>query len=128
MLYKRELKKIIILFVIGLILSIAFFIAAITNYSGSTIRLGTNDYLILLMILCYPVGIVYGWRQILNLYNNMRRSDREHWANGGGRGNTALMITTFNLAFSVIITLLVGWIIGLINAYKKLKQLKSIDY
>lgn len=127
MLYKKELKKIIILFGVGLILSIVFLISAITSYSGSTISLGANDYLILLMIVCYPVGIVYGWRQILNLYNNMRRSDRQHWAHGRGRGNTALMITVFNLGFSFTITLLLGWIFGLFNAFKKLKELKSIE-
>lgn len=124
--YKQELKKILILFAAGIVLAAVFLFYAITTYSGSTIRFGANDYFILFMIVCYPVGIVYGWRQILNLYNNMRRSDREHWARGGGRGNTALMITMVNLAFSVTITLLLGWIIGLYNAFNKLSQLKRM--
>ncbi|CAN7185432.1 hypothetical protein [Rossellomorea sp. LjRoot5] len=128
MLYKQELKKILVLIAVGIILAAVFLFKAITTYSGSTIRFGVNDYLILFMIICYPVGIVYGWRQILNLYNTMRRSDREHWARGGGKGYTALMITTINLAFSVIVTLLLGWMIGIINAYNKLSQLKRMGH
>ncbi|WP_102273708.1 hypothetical protein [Cytobacillus massiliigabonensis] len=125
MAYKKEWRKILILAGIGVVLAVIFCIYAIKNYSGSHIRFGTNDYLILLAIACYPIGIVYGWREILNLYNRIRSSDREHWAKGRAHGYTALSITMLNFALAFIATICLGWIIGLLNAYKRLRYLKK---
>lgn len=125
MAYKKELRKILILMGIGIALAVVFFFYAINTYSGSHVRMGTNDYLILLAIACYPTGVVYGWRGILNLYNRIRKSDREHWARGGAKGYTALSITLLNFSLAFIATLCLGWIIGLINDYKRLRYFKN---
>lgn len=123
MTYQKELKKILVLLVVGLISAIAMYFYANATYSGRN-DLDGGSLLILVAITFYPIGIVYGWRDIFNLYNRMRARDREHWARTSTPGYTTLMISCLSIGLAIGITFSIGWVFGVLKAYKSLKQKK----
>lgn len=117
-LYEKEKKKVLLLLLLGFILDVAFSIK---------VDAGLDDILsalhILIPILLYPVGLVYGGKQMWNLYHNLRRGDRIAHIHNGGYTTIMISVVWIGLAFSL--TLCFGWIFGVINAIKTLIEYKK---
>lgn len=119
--YKREVKKVLGLFICGFIVLIAFMIYG--RLSISDLFVGIEETIFTIGLIFYPIGIVYGWRSIIQFYRNFRSGDR-----GIGRTMYSVWITVIWISLAVFVTLLFGWVFGTVNAYKKLRMLRSNIY
>lgn len=121
--YQKEKRKVLILLGVGILLIIAFAI-----YGKLSIRdffAGPEEILIFIGLLCYPIGIVYGWREIFGFYHNMRKGDRLTHGGLDHVGYNSLMITAVWMGLAIAITFLFGWIFGTWKAVKRLRALKN---
>lgn len=116
---KKELIKVGLLLVVGVILLIVLLTKAV---QFGKIELNLKNFLIMLVALLYPLGMVYGWRQVIGIFVGIRSGDRADQFTRSGimTGN----ITIWNLAVACTIAICFGWIFGVINAVKKLNQLR----
>lgn len=122
---QRELKKMAGLLAAGAVLVILFLIFAFKKGYMDNSKLIMDDYLILLAVLLYPLGIVYGWRKILNiaLYRRQDEPDDRYYTvrqrNLFTWGNIFVRIVVLGLVICL------GWILGVIEAIRRLIVLKS---
>lgn len=122
--YQKEKSKVLILLGIGIILLLAFLI-----WGGSKYHFGLSDILnpegifLFIAIICYPIGIVYGSRSMFDMYRRMRAGDRIGSFNNIGAITIATTIMWISIALTL--TIVFGWIIGVVKAYKTLKFLKN---
>lgn len=65
MLFKKELRKVLILLGIGLVLTFGLIFATMNKYGLHSIH--STDTLDLICIFLYPLGIVYNWRIMFGL-------------------------------------------------------------
>lgn len=121
---KKELIKVSVLMAIGIVLLIMFL-----NYTMNTVGIksiqdvmGLENFLIMLTILLYPVGVFYGWRTMANIFLKIRSADRPP---EGHAGSITVAITIMNLTFACFATICLGWIFGVYNAIRTLLKYKQ---
>ncbi|WP_078147493.1 hypothetical protein [Exiguobacterium sp. HVEsp1] len=114
--YENEMKRIRGLLAIGGALLFAFIISFFMKYglSGMDVFLDPSSYVIFAVILLYPLGFVYNWRNVLGIIGS--------W---NGYGSAYARIMAFSLKFGVAIA--VGWIPGLFRAYGVYKEYKKYE-
>ncbi len=124
--FRKEIIKVGILLGIGVVLLIAFVIYGlhIDPYNpNNTYNPGFwTDFwscFIFIGVLCYPVGIVYGWKQILNFFLHLRGSDRAAYME-----HPSFWYSWMNFWFSVFFTIFFGWIFGVFIAAATLIRLR----
>ncbi len=116
--YKKELNKIIILLVLGLLLAVIITVKAFLTYGT---RFEATDILILICIALYPTGVFYGWRDMLRVFTSILSTDRSE-RQTGGPVSAGITIATFTFAgFAAVVF---GWLFGIVNAYRKLQRAK----
>jgi hypothetical protein len=116
---KKEITKIGILLGVGLVL---LFLSLQNASQFGKIDITWGNTFIMASVFLYPVGIVYGWRQMLGIFRGIRGGDKsDHFSHiGTNTGN----FTIWNLVFAFSITICFGWILGVYNAGKKILELK----
>lgn len=128
--YKKELRKVMILLSIGVILAIGVIINGILEYGVREIGsdfLEIDSYIVLIGVICYPLGLAYGWKQMFKAVIFMPKGSKparyyhyeERVQYKQGRFLGWLIKGAFVLAF--------GWIYGTLIAIKKLRELKRMD-
>lgn len=120
--FKKELIKVGILIGIGVLFLIAFIIYALfTHQYDPSKHYSANfwGYFVLVGIVCYPLGIVYGWRLMLNLFLHLRGTDRAAYME-----HPSLIYTMVNFGFSIFLTFFFGWVFGVIAAAMTLVRLR----
>jgi predicted Na+-dependent transporter len=122
--FRSEKKKLLILIGIGVILAICFLIYAFNTVNINRVSFSMEDVIILIAIVLYPVGIVYGWRSMANLYRGIRGADR--YKAGWNVGATTVAITILNISVACAITICFGWIFGVYKAITTLVELKKV--
>lgn len=128
--YEKEKQKVSILVGIGLILLFIFLIGVISEYGFKDTFASFSDggtWFIFLLITCYPLGIVYGWRRMIgeattSSYPHSGPADRYYTVL---ERNVHKNNTLMGWVLSVALVIAFGWIFGTIRAIKRLIYLKK---
>lgn len=128
--YKKEKKKVLFLIGIGLILLFLFLLSVIQQYGFSDVIrdiFSFESIFIILMILFYPLGIVYGWRRILDIALFIPRDGPpDRYYTVAERNNyKSMKMSAFFMKLGLVV--LFGWIFGTINAFKRLYYLRKAE-
>lgn len=122
--YNKEKKKILTLLGVGVVLLILFLFYA--NSHATRGHLSIRDFtdfesvIVMVAIICYPMGIVYGGRDMLNVYTRMRSRDT---VIRYGYGNLFISMMWFAITAALVVCF--GWLIGTYKALKGLYTLKK---
>lgn len=117
--FNREVRKAIGLLAAGIMLVVAFML-----YGGiglGEMFAGIEEILFTVAVIMYPIGIVYGWKELLHFNRNAKVRHRVGYV----EHNVA--ITGILFGARIAIMLMFGWIYGVYNLYKKLAYLKSCE-
>ena len=101
---------------------IGFYFQA-TNTYGSVGHLDLESLFILTAITCYPIGVFYGWRDMIGLFKKITRGDRISRFRRIGTMTIAISIMYWSIGFAI--TICFGWIWGVKNAIQKLIKIKN---
>lgn len=112
--YQREMMRIKGLLSVGAGLLVIFLIGFFARFGTSGLEsfLEIDSYLIFAFILLYPLGLVYNWRNMLDLMTS-----RNNFHSGYAR----MMSGALKFGFAIA----VGWIPGLYYAYQIYKEAKK---
>lgn len=122
--YSKERLKMGALLVLGFVLAISFFsLQSSLNIGGRNSDSFSSGF-IFVAIVCYPLAIIYGLHQIMDVFNSISFGDRQPFRiTRTGVGSESL-ISVLNFIFATVMIIFFGWIYGTYNAYKKLQFLK----
>lgn len=124
MAYKNELRKVKVLLVLGVIIAIILSIYVYINY-GSYNPFEIETLFILIIITLYPLGIFYGWRQMMGFVGPVNpgiHADRYYT-----KQERISYLEGNWLAFGIRVGVVIcfGWLIGTWNAWRTLRYLKK---
>lgn len=124
--YLKERNKMRMLLIGGVLL------AVIVLYLLNSMHLGLyvtsfNGLFLLVAISCYPLAIVYGYRQIIDIFNSIRIGERQPFRVQKLRSSLKPIYTVLNLIVATLTTVFFGWIYGAHTAYQKLRMIKSFQ-
>ncbi|MEK4427278.1 hypothetical protein [Solibacillus sp. FSL K6-1523] len=124
--YLKERNKMRMLLIGGVLLAI------IVLFLLNSVQLGLyvasfSGLFLLAAISCYPLAIVYGRRQIIDIFNSIRIGERQPFRLRKFRSPMKPIYTLLNLIVATLTTLFFGWIYGAYTAYQKLRMLKSFQ-
>lgn len=126
MTYQKELLKIKVLLIIGLILAVGLSIYTVVK-EGTFNPFEIEAFTLLIAIVLYPIGIIYGWRQMLGFigFVNPNTSAERYYTKeermAYQEGNWIAFAIRIGLALCFC------WIIGSWNAWRTLRYLKKIS-
>ena len=118
--FEKEKKKMLMLIGIGIVLAILFSIYRVMHIHMNNGSFGLESVFIIVAIILYPIGVVYGWNSIIYLYKRTMGSDK---LLVGATATTAFSILIIEVA-AAIITICFGWILGVYKAIVTLTELK----
>ena len=121
--YAKMKRNAILLLVVGGIIAIAFFWVYGYVFPYSYAMYSLLGMLILCGLICYPVAIVYGRNEIINLFHSIRI---------GGRQPFHIKQTSFwnplkkilNTSIACVITVSFGWLYGTYTVWQQLQLAK----
>lgn len=122
--YIKERTKMRLLLIGGVILAIV----VLFMLKSMDFRLhiaSFNGAFLLATISCYPLAIIYGHRQIVDVFNSIRMGDCQPFRVNGCQSSVKSFYIFLNLIIATFTIIFFGWIYGAYNAYKKLQMLKS---
>jgi hypothetical protein len=121
--FEKEKKKMLMLIGVGVVLAILFLIYAFMTTNMNIHSFDIESLVIIIAIILYPLGIVYGWNSIVGLYKSIRKADRSKpdW----NVGTMTVTMTIMNIVIAGAITICFGWILGAYNAVITLRKLKK---
>lgn len=124
--YLKERNKMRLLLIGGVLLAI------IVLFLLNSVRLGLyvtsfNGLFLLAAISCYPLAIVYGHRQIIDIFNSIRMGERRPFRLQKFRSPLKPIYAVLNLIVAILTTVFFGWVYGAYTAYQKLRMLKSFQ-
>ena len=122
--YLKERNKMRTLLIGGVLLAI------VVLFLLNSVQLGLyvasfNGLFLLVAISCYPLAIVYGRRQIVDIFNSIRIGDRQPFRLRKFRSPMKPIYTLLNLIIATLTTVFFGWAYGAYTAYQKLQMLKG---
>lgn len=122
--YLKERNKMSVLLTGGVLLAI------LVLFLLNSVQLGVyvtsfNGLFLLAAISCYPLAIVYGHRQIVDIFNSIRIGERRPFRISKFRSPVKPFYTLLNLIFALLTIVFFGWLYGAYTAYQKLRMLKS---
>ncbi len=121
--YEKMKRNMILLLVVGLLVAIAFFWIYGYLFPYSYAMYSVLGMLILGAFVFYPVALVYGRNQIIDLFHSIR---------AGGRQPFSLKLRSvwnplrkaLNFVIACIITVFLGWLYGTYTAWQHLQLAK----
>lgn len=122
--YLKERNKMIGILIGGLILMLIVVYGLSISGKGYYIASFSGMFFVL-AIICYPLAIVYGRRQMIDVFHSIRMGARQPFRakTMKSRLNPLYAVLNFTIAFLTIIFF--GWIYGTYTAYQKLQMMKS---
>lgn len=122
--YKKELKKVLILLVIGFILFSLLIIGA-SNESGLGATLADPEMFgYFVYITLYPVGVVYGWATMKSMFSNISSTDRNRDSHFSRVGAVTVSRTIITISIATTVAIVIAPIFGMVKAIIRLKELK----
>ncbi|WP_332651748.1 hypothetical protein [Lysinibacillus sp. 54212] len=121
--YEKEKRKMIVLLIAGVVLAIVFF--SVLGYLNpySYVMYSFFGMIVLFGLIFYPLALVHGRAQIVDVFHSIRGGDRQPFRlKPGNAFNIALK--ALNLLFALFTTIFLGWAYGAYTAYQKLQYAK----
>lgn len=122
--YLKERNKMIGLLVGGLILTIVVLYGLTITGKGHFLTSFSGLFIILALI-CYPLAIVYGHRQIVDVFHSIRMGARQPFRAKTTNSSFNLLFTALNFIIALLTVIFFGWIYGAYTAYQKLQMMRS---
>ena len=124
--YEKMKRNMIFLLVAGVVAATAFFWIYGYLFPYSYAMYSIIGILILGAFVFYPVALVYGRNQIIDLFHNIRAGGRQPLHLKKGSVWNPLK-KTLNFAIAVIITAFFGWLYGTYTAWQHLQLAKRFS-
>lgn len=124
--YLKERNKMRMLLTGGVLLAIIVLFLLNSVHLGLYVA-SFNGLFLLAAISCYPLAIVYGHRQIVDIFNSIRIGERRPFHLQKLRSPVKPIYTLLNLIVAILTIVFFGWIYGAYTAYQKLRMLKSFQ-
>ena len=121
--YAKMKRNMIILLVLGGLVATASFWIYGYLFPYSYAMYSLLGILILGGLICYPVAIVYGRNEIINLFHNIRIGGRQPLRMKQG-SSWNLLRKTVNFIIACIVTVFLGWLYGTYTAWQHLQLAK----
>lgn len=122
--YLKERNKMIMLLVIGFIvmMGVLFLLSRMGNgfYFASFTGL-----FIAFALICYPLAIVYGRSQIIDIFHSIRMGARQPFRTKKLNSPLKPLYAVLNTIIAILTIIFFGWVYGAYTAYQKLQMLKS---
>ena len=122
--YLKERKKMMGLLVGGLILTVVV-LYGLSITGNSHFIASFSGLFIVLALICYPLAIVYGHSQIVDVFQSIRMGARQPFRAKSTNSSLNPLFTALNFIIAVLTVIFFGWIYGTYTAYQKLQMLKS---
>ena len=121
--YAKMKRNMILLLVVGVIVAIAFFWGYGYVFPYSYAMYSLLGMLILGGLICYPVAIVYGRNEIINVFHSIRIGRRQPFRiKNASVWNPLRKIV--NAIIACVITVSFGWLYGTYTAWQQLQLAK----
>ena len=124
--YAKMKRNMIVLLVVGIIVAIAFFWGYSYLFPYSYAMYSVLGMLILCAFVFYPVALVYGRNQIIDLFHNIRAGGRQPLRLKQGSVWNPLR-KTVNFVIACVTTLFLGWLYGTYTAWQHLQLAKRFS-
>ena len=124
--YEKMKRNMIILLVVGVLVAIAFFWIYGYLFPYSNAMYSVLGILILSAFVFYPVALVYGRNQIIDLFHSIRAGGRQPLHLKQGSVWNPLR-KTLNFAIACVITVFLGWLYGTYTAWQHLQLAKRFS-
>ncbi|MEG0384655.1 MAG: hypothetical protein RR642_07880 [Solibacillus sp.] len=124
--YLQERNKMWMLLISGVLIALVVLFMLKSAHLGPYVA-SFNGLFLLAGISCYPLAIVYGRRQIIDIFNSIRMGERQPFRLGKLRSPIKPFYTLLNLVIAAATVVLFGWIYGTYTAYLKLRMIKSFQ-
>lgn len=122
--YLKERNKMITLLFVGVALLIA--VLYLLSWSGNGLFLASfGGLFIILAIIFYPLALVYGRSQIIDVFQSIRMGARQPFRATKANSPWQSIIAIVNAVIALLTIVFFGWIYGAYTAYQKLQMLKS---
>lgn len=122
--YLKERNKMITLLFVGVALLIA--VLYLLSWSGNGLFLASfGGLFIILAIIFYPLALVYGRSQIIDVFQSIRMGARQPFRTTKANSPWQSIIAMVNAVIALLTIVFFGWIYGAYTAYQKLQMLKS---
>ena len=122
--YLKERNKMITLLAVGGVLLIA--VLYLLSWSGNGLFLASfGGIFIILALIFYPLALVYGKGQIIDIFHSIRIGARQPFRAQKANSPWQPIFTLLNTVIALLTIVFFGWIYGAYTAYQKLQMLKS---
>lgn len=122
--YLKERNKMITLLVVGVVLLIA--VLYLLSWSGNGLFLASfGGLFIIFAIIFYPLALVYGRSQIIDVFQSIRIGARQPLRAKKSNSPWNPIFALLNTVIALLTIVFFGWIYGAYTAYQKLQMLKS---
>ena len=121
--YAKMKRNAILLLVVGGIIAIAFFWVYGYLFPYSYAMYSLLGMLILCGLICYPVAIVYGRNEIINVFHSIRIGGRQPFRSKPASVWNPLK-KMLNAIIACVITVGFGWLYGTYTAWQHLQLAK----
>lgn len=122
--YLKERNKMIGLLLGGLILMIVVFNGLSIIGKGNFIASFSGLFFVF-AIVCYPLALVYGRGQIVDIFHSIRMGARQPFLAKTMKSPLNPLFTVVNFIIALLTIIFFGWIYGTYTAYQKLQMMKS---
>ena len=121
--YEKMKRNMIFLLIIGIAAAIVFFWLYGYIFPYSYAMYSILGILILGAFVFYPVALVYGRNQIVNLFHSIRAGGRQPFRLKQGSVWNVLK-KTLNVIIACVTTVFLGWLYGTYTAWQQLQLAK----
>ena len=122
--YLKERNKMIGLLFGGIILMILVFYGLNRIGKGDFIASFSGLFFVF-AIACYPIAIVYGRGQIIDIFHSIRMGARQPFLAKTMKSPLNPLFSVVNFIIALLTIIFFGWIYGTYTAYQKLQMMKS---
>ena len=122
--YLKERNKMIVLLVVGVVLMVT--ILYLLSLSGNGIYIVSfSGLFVVCAIICYPIAIVYGHRQIIDIFHSIRMGARQPFQAETPNSLLKPLFVVLNTVIAFLTVVVFGWVYGAYMAYQKLRMMKA---
>lgn len=124
--YEKMKRYMIVLLIVGVVAATAFFWLYGFLFPYSYAMYSILGILILGAFVFYPVALVYGRNQIMDLFHSIRAGGRQPFRLKQGSVWNPLK-KTLNVIIACVITMFLGWLYGTYSAWQHLQLAKRFS-
>ena len=109
-----------------LFLYIDIIILYLLSLSGNGIYIVSfSGLFVVCAIICYPIAIIYGHRQIIDIFHSIRMGARQPFQAETPNSLLKPLFVVLNTVIAFLTVVVFGWVYGAYMAYQKLRMMKA---